>query len=140
MQDGTQEGNEAYVILHRGAHSRGYKRHERARARARERERVPACVSLCLSRLPRLPLCQRLCVCPRLFPLTAPCQRLCVCPRPFPLSAPVSTCLRKALDIPFYRYKEMPSCTMGCSYVLTWLAEKRLEPCTRANVAVEEVP
>jgi hypothetical protein len=29
------------------------------------------------------------------------------------------TCLRKALDIPFYRYKEMPSCTMGCSYVLT---------------------
>jgi hypothetical protein len=49
-------------------------------------------------------------------------------------------CLRKALDIPFYRYKEMPSCTMGCSYVLTWLAEKRLEPCTRANVAVGEVP
>jgi hypothetical protein len=41
-----------------------------------------------------------------------------------------STCLRKALDIPFYRYKEMPTCTMGCSYVLTWLAEKRLEPCT----------
>jgi hypothetical protein len=35
-----------------------------------------------------------------------------VCPRR-PL------CLRKALDIPFNRYKEMPSCTMGCSYVLT---------------------
>jgi hypothetical protein len=51
-----------------------------------------------------------------------------------------STCLMKALDIPFYRYKEMPSCTMGCSYVLTWLAKKRLEPCTRANVAVGEVP
>ena len=51
-----------------------------------------------------------------------------------------TTCLRKALDIPFYRYKEMPSCTMGCSYVLTWLAEKRLEPCTQANVAVGEVP
>jgi hypothetical protein len=48
--------------------------------------------------------------------------------------------LRKALDILFYRYKEMPSCTMGCSYVLTWLAEKCLEPCTRANVAVGEVP
>jgi hypothetical protein len=47
---------------------------------------------------------------------------------------------RKALDIPFYRYKEMPSCTMGCSYVLTWLAEEHLEPCTRANVAVGEVP
>jgi hypothetical protein len=27
--------------------------------------------------------------------------------------APTSTCLRKALNIPFYRYKEMPSCTMG---------------------------
>jgi hypothetical protein len=52
----------------------------------------------------------------------------------------ISTCLRKALDIPFYRYKGMPSCTMGCSYVLTWLAEKRLEPCTGANVAVGEVP
>jgi hypothetical protein len=61
MQDGTQEGNEAYVISHRGARSRGYKRRERvrARARARERERVHACVRLCPSRLPRLPLCQR---------------------------------------------------------------------------------
>jgi hypothetical protein len=47
---------------------------------------------------------------------------------------------RKALDIPFYRYKEMPSCTMGCSYVLSWLAEKRLQPCTCANVAAREVP
>jgi hypothetical protein len=37
MQDGTQaEGNEAYIILHRGARSRGYKRHKRARARERE--------------------------------------------------------------------------------------------------------
>jgi hypothetical protein len=53
MQDGTQEGNEAYVISHRGAHSRGYKRRarERGRERERERERVSAC---CLSRLPRL--------------------------------------------------------------------------------------
>jgi hypothetical protein len=33
MQDGTQEGNEVYVILHRGARSRGYKRCERARER-----------------------------------------------------------------------------------------------------------
>jgi hypothetical protein len=53
MQDGTQEGNEAYVISHRGACSRGYKCREGARARASEgeRERVPVC---CLSRLPRL--------------------------------------------------------------------------------------
>jgi hypothetical protein len=67
-----------------------------------------------------------------------------VCPAslrsPYSQRLNVSTCLRKALDIPFYRYTEMPSCTMGCSYVLTWLAEKRLEPCTCANVAVGEVP
>jgi hypothetical protein len=44
MQDGTQEGNEAYVISHRGACSRGYKRCGRARARARERERESLCV------------------------------------------------------------------------------------------------
>jgi hypothetical protein len=50
MQVGTQEGNEAHVILHRGARSRGYKRREGARASARERER---------------PRCQRVCVCPR---------------------------------------------------------------------------
>jgi hypothetical protein len=48
MQDGTQEGNEAYVISHRGARSRGYKRRERARARARERESLRASVSACL--------------------------------------------------------------------------------------------
>jgi hypothetical protein len=36
MQDGTQEGNEAYVILHRGARSRGYKHHVRERGRERE--------------------------------------------------------------------------------------------------------
>jgi hypothetical protein len=41
-----------------------------------------------------------------------------------------TACLRKALDIPFYRYKEIPSGTRGCSYVLSWLAKKRLEPCT----------
>jgi hypothetical protein len=34
-----KRGNEAYIILHRGARSRGYKRRERARARARGRER-----------------------------------------------------------------------------------------------------
>jgi hypothetical protein len=82
----------------------------------RERERVPACLCLNVS-----VLCQ--CVSPSVLDV--------------PPSCPLS---RKALDIPFYRYKEMPSCTMGCSCVLTWLAGKRLEPCTRANMAVGEVP
>jgi hypothetical protein len=45
MQDGTQEGNEAYVISHWGARSRGYKRHARERGRARERERESLRVS-----------------------------------------------------------------------------------------------
>jgi hypothetical protein len=48
-----KRGNEAYIILHRGARSRGYKHREGARARAsereRERERVSACVRLCLN-------------------------------------------------------------------------------------------
>jgi hypothetical protein len=109
MQDGTQEGNVAYVISHRGACSRGYKR--RARERGRERPT--------LSVLRRLPTASN------------------VCPRRERVSV---TCLRKALDIPFYRYKEMPSCTMGCSYMLSWPAEKRLEPCRRAIVAVGEAP
>ena len=46
MQDGTQEGNEAYVISHRGARSRGYKRRAWERERAREGERESPCVSL----------------------------------------------------------------------------------------------
>jgi hypothetical protein len=47
MQDRTQEENVAYVISHRGARSRGYKRRETARARARGRR-------LTLSALQRL--------------------------------------------------------------------------------------
>jgi hypothetical protein len=35
----------------------------------------------------------------------------------------------KALDIPFYRYKEMIQLYIwGCSYALTWQAEKCLSP------------
>jgi hypothetical protein len=46
MQDGTQAGgNEAYIILRRGARSRGYKR--RKRARARERGLPLLVLSLC---------------------------------------------------------------------------------------------
>jgi hypothetical protein len=41
-----------------------------------------------------------------------------------------------ALDTPFYIHKEMPSCTMGCSWELMWLAVKCPEPCTDNNVAV----
>jgi hypothetical protein len=72
----------------------------RARARERERERESPCVSPSL------------------------CQ--CIVSTCLPVYPQRPTCLRKALDIPFYRYKEMPSCTMGCSLC--------------ANVAGEEVP
>jgi hypothetical protein len=87
---------------------------ERERERERERESLRAACLVC-------PACPR-------RPTLSVLQRVS------------ATCLRKALDIPFYRYKEMPSCTMGCSCELTWPSEKRLEPCTRANVAVGEVP
>jgi hypothetical protein len=107
--------NEAYVILHRGDRSRGYKRRERARARARARE--------------------------------SPVVNMSVSPRA-PASTSTWTSLRKALDIPFYRCKEMSSCTTGCSYVLrgwrgsalspvhelTWPSEKCLEPCRSTAV------
>jgi hypothetical protein len=63
MQDGTQEGNEAYVISHRGARSRGYKRRERARARARRRE--SPCVRLSLPISSVLPLTMSKSLCPR---------------------------------------------------------------------------
>jgi hypothetical protein len=43
---------------------------------------------------------------------------------------------RGALDTPFYRRKEVPSYTKGCSWELTWLAGKCPEPCTDNNVAV----
>jgi hypothetical protein len=62
MQDGTQEGNVACVILHRGARSRGYKRRKTARARARRGWPT-------LAVLPRLSTtsCGVLCVPPRAF-------------------------------------------------------------------------
>jgi hypothetical protein len=104
MQDGTQEGNVAYVISHRGACSRGYKR--RARERGRERPM--------LSVLSHLPTTSN------------------VCPR---------RALGRPWTSPFIDTRRCPaSYTRGCSYVLLWLAEKRLEPCRRANVAVGEVP
>jgi hypothetical protein len=77
--------HKACIISHQGARSRGYKRRERARTRerAREREREGP-TPLVFSR----PFVVRLLVCARLSPVGV-------------------------LDIPFYRCKEWPSCTMG---------------------------
>jgi hypothetical protein len=83
--------------------------------------------------------------------LRAACLVCPACPRCPTLSVlqRLSTmCLRKALDIPFYRYKEMPSCTRGVAMCyrgwrrsalspvdeLTWLSEKFLEPCRSTAV------
>jgi hypothetical protein len=52
---------------------------------------------------------------------------------PFSLLFPL---FRGAMDTPFYRRKEMPSCTMGSSWELTWLAGKCPKPYTGNNVAV----
>jgi hypothetical protein len=123
MQDGTPEGNDAYVILHRGARSRGYKRRERESARERERERVRSC-----GEVPELASVASLLLClPSLVPFSlrpsvrvmSPLLRAC-CPR----------ALGRPWMSPFIDTRRWPSCTMGCSYVLTWLAEKCLEPCS----------
>jgi hypothetical protein len=84
--------DEAYIILHRGARSRGYKRRERERG-----------FGLGVSHLS--------------WPPSRP-------PSPSLLAL-----LWKVLDIPFYRYKEMIQLYIwGCSYVVTWQAEKCLSP------------
>jgi hypothetical protein len=98
-------------------------------------ERECVCVPARLPVYPRRPtlsMLQRLPTTSNVYPRRATCVH--------DVQRVSTTCLTKALDIPFYRYKETPSCTRGCSYVLSWLVEKRLEPCTRANVAVGEVP
>jgi hypothetical protein len=114
-----KRGNEAHIILHRGARSRGYKRRERARARAREKERVLAC---CLSRLPRVPV----------FPyVNVLCQR----PPPRALGRPWTS--------PFIDTRRCPAVQWGVAMcyhgwrrsalspvrVLTCLSEECLEPC-----------
>jgi hypothetical protein len=71
-------------------------------------------------------------------PVPFPCVRMLVCSYVCP-SVPLSffsSPSHGALDTPFYRRKEMPSCTMGCSWELTWLAGKCPEPCIGNNVAV----
>jgi hypothetical protein len=97
---------------------------ERESWRERERERVRPL--LVFSR----PFAVRLLVSPavRTYARMFVCSFLCP---PF-LSLPLSG----ALDTPFYRRKEMPSCTMGCSWELTWLEGKCPEPCTDNNMAI----
>jgi hypothetical protein len=111
--------NEPCIILHQGACSRSYKPCERARAREREgvSERERGSGPCSSSPIPLS--CVRMLVCSSLCP-------------PLFFSSPS----RGALDTPFYRRKEMPSCTMGCSWELTWLAGKCPEPCTGNNVAI----
>jgi hypothetical protein len=70
---------------------------------------------------------------------SARCVRVFIrCTFVSPLSLPPSP--SGALDTPFYRHKEMPSCTMGCSLELTWLAGMCPEPSTDDNVAVGGAP
>jgi hypothetical protein len=97
MQDRTQEGNEAYVILHRDARSRvtsvaGERERERARKRGfgLEASRLSLPLLVCVMR-------------PGVFSVLSPSR----------LPSSSSFSLRKAMDIPFYRRKETPSCTMG---------------------------
>jgi hypothetical protein len=128
MQDGTQEGNEAYVILHRGARSRGYKRREGARARARERE------SLCVLPVSSAPSvldvqrCQCCNVCQRRAlgrPWTSPFIDTRRCPA---VQGGVAMC-----------YRGWRRSALSPVHELAWPSEKCLEPCrsttTRATIA-----
>jgi hypothetical protein len=58
-----KRGNEAYIILHRGARIRGYKRRRIARARARDRESPCAHPSLPISSAlsPSMSTCVHVC-------------------------------------------------------------------------------
>jgi hypothetical protein len=133
MQDGTQEGNKAYVILHWGARSRGYKRRERARERERGREFGPevSCLSLPLPCLSYSACLRSSSLCVRLSVLC-----LCCC---VPV-VPVHRALGRLWTSPFIDTRRCPAVQWGCSYELTWLAENCLEPCTGTNVAIGEVP
>jgi hypothetical protein len=114
-------GNEPYIILHQGARSRGYRPCERGRVAESERERgsgpcssSPAVRTYASYVLMLVPSSSR-----------SPFRPL--------FSRPL---LVGPWTPPFYRRKEMPSCTMGCSRELTWLIGKCPKPCTDYNVAV----
>jgi hypothetical protein len=99
-----------------------------ARERGRERERVRSCGEVSeLASVASLLLCLPLLVS---FSLRVFVR----------VSVPLLPRVGRPWTSPFIDTRRWPSCTMGYSYVLTWLAEERLEPCTCANVAVGEVP
>ena len=91
-----KRGNEACIILHRGARSRGYKRRERERERGRERVQsygeVPELASAASFLL----------MLPPLIPFS-----LLAFVHVSRARAPFFSPRRKALDVPFYRYKGM---------------------------------
>jgi hypothetical protein len=82
---------------------------EREREREIERKRGFGLEVSCLS-LPLPHLSYSACLCSPAFALR-PFLACVFIRRTFVRS--ISPLPRKALDIPFYRYKEMPSCTMG---------------------------
>jgi hypothetical protein len=120
MQDGTQEGNVAYVISHWGARSRGYKRRAWERGRERERERESLCVLPVSSAPPVLDVqrCQCCNVCPRRAlgrPLTSPFIDTRRCPA---VQGGVAMC-----------YRGWRRSALSPVHELTWPSEKCLEPC-----------
>jgi hypothetical protein len=102
---------------------------ERASRRERERERERGSGPCSSSPVPLSCVYSSLLSCVRMLVCSYVCSS-------FPLSLLFFSFPHGALDTPFYRCKEMPSCIMGCSWELTWLAGKCPEPCTDNNVAV----
>jgi hypothetical protein len=127
MQDGTQEGKMRLMlsrtrVLVVGVTSVARDR-ERESERAREREF--GLEVRCLS-LPPPCLSYSACL-SSLAPFLRPS-----------LSVPSLRALGRPWTSPFIDTRRCPAVQWGCSYVLTWLGEECLEPCTRANVAVGE--
>ena len=112
--------NEAYVISHRGAHSRGYK--HRTRERGRERERESLCV-LPVSSVPGVQRCQCCNVCPRRAlgrPWTSPFIDTRRCPT---VQGGVAMC-----------YHGWQRSALSPVHELTWPSEKCLDSCRSTAV------
>jgi hypothetical protein len=125
MQDGIQRGNEAYVISHRGARSRGYKHPARERGREQERERESLCVLPVSSTPPVLDVQRRQCcgICPRRAlgrPWTSPFIDTRRCPA---VQGGVAMC-----------YRGWQRSSLSPVHELTWPSEKCLEPCRSTAV------
>jgi hypothetical protein len=110
----------------------GEREREREREREKERERGFGLEASCLSLpLPHLSYSAY---------LHSSASYVRVFVRAFLPVPPLPPSVGRPWTSPFIDTRRCPAVQGGCSYELTWLAEKCLEPCTCTNVAIGEVP